>query len=138
MERRSRLRTRTPIKKRGKREWRAKEPAGAGTCRWCHKYSSALTWDHLVPRSLLPGPLRDDVRNLVRACGLCNSQRGSGLKPDWMLVPSISQDFIREVKGEMFITRYFTGFIPDGLLDLQGPGSHADGAQEDLHRLRAS
>lgn len=109
---------RKPLPKRGKRAWTPSEPAGVGICIYrgsgkgwkcsASERPGPLTWDHALQRSLNPGAGRDDPRLLVRACGVCNQQRGAGYKPPWLALPKVTRDLILELKSEVYARRYFS------------------------------
>lgn len=105
---------RKALPNRGKHAWIPSKPAGVGICIWRGPDCTAadrpgpLTWEHTIPRSLNPGKGRDDPRLLVRACGICNQQRGAGYKPPWLALPKETRDLVLELKGERFARRYFT------------------------------
>ncbi|HET7713833.1 MAG TPA: HNH endonuclease signature motif containing protein [Patescibacteria group bacterium] len=93
-----------------RRKWRGgRKPAGSGYCVYCGQYFEALTWDHVVPRSLIPGPERDHPDNLVRACWNCNGSRTSGFKPSWESLPEYARAFVLSRKNAVFAERYFSG-----------------------------
>lgn len=84
-----------------------------GLCTWCGSWGE-LVPDHVIDRSLLPGPNVDHRDNIVPACRKCNGKRNDGYTPEWWKLPKRSQRFVIEQKGEVYARRYFTK-VPDPL-----------------------
>lgn len=108
-----------PIKKQGKRAYRPRGPRVIGLCRYKGPNCVAafvptkLTNDHVIPRSMYPGPRRDDPINIVNdVCYPCNTDRGSGYKPPWMSIPERKREFVLAEKGERWARRYFAWLTP--------------------------
>lgn len=106
IERRTPIKRGKPPRKVGKHAYRAKKPAGYGKCVYCDRWGY-LTNDHAVPRSINPGPTRDDPRGLVKACWECNGKREAGFKPAWERLPKEAQEFVVERIGKERARRYF-------------------------------
>jgi hypothetical protein len=82
---------------------------GFDPCTYCGRYER-LTHDHVIPRSLIPGALRDHPDNLVPACYPCNVGRKHGYHPLWRSLPPATQAFVLGHKGPVFAERYFREF----------------------------
>ena len=95
------------LRPRGKRAWRAPEPAGEGRCRYCGKWGPR-TWDHVLQQSLFP-EFRYEPRNRVEACWPCNSGRGAGKKPWWNTLPLDTRLWVLEQIGPFRAARHFQG-----------------------------
>lgn len=83
----------------------------AGPCGWCGRSGPRVN-DHIVPRSLLPGPNRDHRDNLMAACRRCNGRRAYGWRPAWTRLSPAQQRFVMQMRGAAFAARYFRG-VPE-------------------------
>jgi len=107
----------TPLRRQGKRAYRPDRPAGSGRCTWCQVWFANLEWDHVLPRSLFPGPLRDHRLNRVPSCRPCNRDRASGkLKPSFQLLTKRSQEFCLAQWLPGRLERHFADVPTDGSL----------------------
>jgi 5-methylcytosine-specific restriction endonuclease McrA len=79
-----------------------------GRCTWCLEWNAQLDRDHVLPRSLFPGPLRDHPRNLVPACRRCNRRRAHGWKASFSLLPKRVQEFALAQWRPARLERHFT------------------------------
>lgn len=87
----------------------ADRPVPPGRCTWCKAWMLHLERDHVLPRSLFPGPLRDAPPNIVPSCRSCNRARAAGeLKPSFLALPKRSQTF---VLGQWRVARIARHFI---------------------------
>ncbi len=93
MKRFSTLRTYSRPRAFGKNAFRPPKEKTAGRCTWCGIWDGNLDRDHVLPRSLFPGPLRDALPNLVWACRRCNRRRAGGWRPSFLKLPARSQAF---------------------------------------------
>lgn len=92
----------------GKNAFRPPKEKTAGRCTWCGTWDGNLDRDHVLPRSLFPGPLRDAPPNLVLACRSCNRRRADGkLKPSFLALPKRSQAFALSWWSPTRLRRYF-------------------------------
>lgn len=68
-----------------------------------------LDRDHVLPRDLFPGPLRDADPNIVEACRSCNRKRAEGkLKPSFERMPKRTQLFVLSHWTPTRLARHFT------------------------------
>ncbi len=79
-----------------------------GPCTWCGERFLTLERDHVLPRSLFPGPQRDAPDNLVPSCQRCNRKRTEGWKPDFTRLPRRSQAFCLSWWTTAKLARHFT------------------------------
>lgn len=84
-----------------------------GRCTWCLVWNGNLDRDHVLPRSLFPGPLRDHARNLVPSCRSCNRRRAGGWKPRFTHLPKRSQEFALAQWRPARLARHFTDVAED-------------------------
>lgn len=83
-------------------------------CNWCGSHWGEREWDHVIPRSLLPGENRDHRDNRVASCRRDNQRRAEGWTPAWGLLPERVQRFVIQQKGPIFAARYFAD-VPEEL-----------------------
>lgn len=109
MKRFSSLRSYTKPRAFGKNAFRPPREKTPGRCTWCLKWDGNLDRDHVLPRSLFPGLLRDAPPNKVLACRSCNRKRADGkLKPRFTLLPKRSQTFALSWWTPTRLRRHFT------------------------------
>lgn len=83
-------------------------PLPPGPCTWCGERFQSLDRDHVLPRDLFPGPLRDAPPNLVPACRSCNGKRADGkLKPSFERMPHRTQAFVLSHWTPARLSRHF-------------------------------
>lgn len=88
----------------------AERPLPPGRCTWCGIWTLKLDRDHVLPRDLFPGALRDHDLNLVPACRSCNRKRADGkLKPWWHTLPHRTQRFVLSHWTPARLARHFQG-----------------------------
>jgi 5-methylcytosine-specific restriction endonuclease McrA len=113
MRRFSTLRSYSRPKPFGRNAFRPERPLPPGRCTWCKLWARELDRDHVLPRDVFPGALRDAPPNLVPACRSCNRRRADGkLKPSFLAMPRRSQIFVLGQWRPARIARYFKD-VPD-------------------------